>query len=76
MNGLCWLDFISNAYLVQPNVMHVIIKFVRHFHFAYFFQVDIFIDYSRDEAMDEKADNGEKLMFARKFVDEKWSAGR
>ncbi|VDO06757.1 unnamed protein product [Brugia timori] len=39
-------------------------------------EIDIFIDYSRDEAMDEKTNNGEKLVFARKFVDEKWSAGR
>lgn len=56
--------------------MHVITKFVKHFYFIYLFQIDIFIDYSRDEAMDEKTNNGEKLVFARKFVDEKWSAGR
>ncbi|VDN40132.1 unnamed protein product [Gongylonema pulchrum] len=39
-------------------------------------EIDIFVDYSRDEATEEKPDSGEKLMFARKFVDEKWSAGR
>uniref|UniRef100_A0A9J2PC67 Uncharacterized protein n=1 Tax=Ascaris lumbricoides TaxID=6252 RepID=A0A9J2PC67_ASCLU len=39
-------------------------------------EVDVFVDYTRDNTLDEKADSGEKLTLSRVFVDEKWSAGR
>uniref|UniRef100_A0A0N5AP20 WD_REPEATS_REGION domain-containing protein n=1 Tax=Syphacia muris TaxID=451379 RepID=A0A0N5AP20_9BILA len=39
-------------------------------------EVDVFIDYTRDATNDDKADNGQKLLLSRIFVDEKWSAGR
>lgn len=38
--------------------------------------MDVFVDYTRDNTLDEKADSGEKLTLSRVFVDEKWSAGR
>ncbi|VDK42879.1 unnamed protein product [Anisakis simplex] len=39
-------------------------------------EVDVFVDYTRDSTVDEKADSREKLTLSRVFVDEKWSAGR
>ncbi|KHN76906.1 Cytoplasmic dynein 1 intermediate chain 1 [Toxocara canis] len=39
-------------------------------------EVDVFVDYTRNSSLDEKADSGEKLILSRVFVDEKWTAGR
>ncbi|KAK0409468.1 hypothetical protein QR680_004557 [Steinernema hermaphroditum] len=37
---------------------------------------DVYIDYAHDATMDDRADNGEKLVKTREFFDEKWAEGR
>uniref|UniRef100_A0A1I7Y5M7 WD_REPEATS_REGION domain-containing protein n=1 Tax=Steinernema glaseri TaxID=37863 RepID=A0A1I7Y5M7_9BILA len=37
---------------------------------------DVYVDYAHDATLDDRTDNGEKLVKTREFYDEKWTEGR